>query len=63
MRFKDLNKTDIKHLHEQLSAATLANFKIVAASQKETRDKPDFEQCNEPCYDCKRIAIKLGLPV
>jgi hypothetical protein len=61
--FKSLTKKEMKHLREQLDRPTLANFKIVAAKQKETRDAPDFHQCNEPCYECKNIARKLGLPV
>lgn len=61
--FKSLTKKEMKHLREQMDRPTLSAFKEMAAKQKETRDAPDFKQCNEPCYECKNIARKLGLPV
>jgi hypothetical protein len=63
MKFKDLNKKEMRHLRAQLSSPTLRNFKIVAEYQKSLRDAPDFQQYNEPCYECKEIARKLGLPI
>jgi hypothetical protein len=56
--FKSLTKTDKKHLRE-MGCPTLTLFKITAAGQKEMRRTV---QC-EPCYQCKSIARKLGLPV
>ncbi len=61
--FKSLAKEEMAHLRQQLDRPTLTEFKRVAAAQKVMRDKPDFQQCNEPCYECKKIAHKLGLPV
>jgi hypothetical protein len=61
--FKSLTKKEMKHLKEQLDRPTLTNFKKVAAFQKSLREKPDFQQCDEPCYECKNIARKLGLPI
>lgn len=60
--FKSLTKKEMKHLRSQ-KITTLSAFKDVAAEQKAKRDAPDFHQCNEPCYECKNIARKLGLEV
>lgn len=39
---------------------TLRMFKCTAAEQKEWRDNPAH---SEPCWMCKDIARRLGLPV
>lgn len=62
--FKDLKKKEKAHLKE-IGCKTLADFKrnaelhvIMRAENKER----GFHNI-EPCYECKHIAIKLGLPV
>ena len=56
---KLLTLTEIKHLRETTDG-TLRGVKAVFKYQKELRDK---HLRNEPCWDCKMIAIKLNQPV
>lgn len=57
---KDLTKKEKKHLLEDAGCKTLEQFKRNADHQKKMREKtPGIE----PCWDCKFIAKKLGLPV
>lgn len=60
MYFKDLTKKEKKHLRER-DILTLREFKVVAAKQAESRKK--YPTHSEPCWDCRAIANKLGLPV
>ena len=57
MFFKDLSKKEKKHLREQ-GVRTLAEFKETAEKQRVLR-----KHGGEPCFECKNIARKLGLPV
>ena len=57
--FKDLTKKEKKHLKEDGNCVTLGEFKVLAAAQKEMRQK----MTSEPCHCCKAIARKLGLEV
>ena len=57
--FKSLTKTEKKHLLREMKCPTLKRFKYTAAAQAELRKR--FK--SEPCYECKYIARKLGLPV
>ena len=62
MYFKDLTKKEKAHLRKELDFFTLAHFKKVAAEQKKMRENSEFPHY-EPCYECKNIARKLGLPI
>jgi len=60
MFFKNLTKKEKKHLKIAGGITTLKEFKKTAEAQKEMREKhPSIE----PCFECKFIAKKLGLPV
>jgi len=59
MFFKDLSKKEKKHLKEVAGIHSFSQFKLTAELMKEDRKTSKFE----PCYECKAIAIKLGLPV
>lgn len=59
MFFKDLTKKEKKHLKGVGGVTTLRDFKNVAEYQKKWRQPGG----NEPCWECKFIAKKLGLPV
>ena len=52
---KPLTLTEIKHLRE-MTNGTLRSVKATFEFQKVNRDK---NPQNEPCWDCKMIAIKL----
>jgi len=56
--FKNLTKKENKHLKE-MGMTTLRQFKETAETQAAYR----AEGLSEPCYECKNIARKLGLPV
>ena len=56
---KPLTLTEIKHLRE-MTDGTLRSVKATFELQKANRDK---DPQNEPCWDCKMIAIKLNQPV
>jgi len=59
MYFKDLNKTEKKHLKSQ-EIYTLRDFRSLAETHIKMRlENPKIE----PCFECKNIARKLGLPV
>lgn len=64
MYFKDLSKKERKHLRE-MDCDSLRKFKQNAQGQKEMRDAPPPKGFTfyEPCWDCRAIAKKLGLPV
>ncbi len=53
-----LKKEDLKHL-KKFGMITFALIEKTVAVQKTHRAESEFE----PCYDCKSIARKLGLPV
>jgi hypothetical protein len=57
MYFKDLSKKEKKHLRET-GVRTLRQFKAVAVEQAKWRKENPLI---EPCWECKRIAQKLGL--
>lgn len=59
MYFKDLSKKEKKHLKEVAGCTTLEAFKRTAEAHVQMRK----EGYMEPCYDCKHIAHKLGLPI
>ena len=56
---KPLTLTEIKHLRE-MTDGTFRSAKAFFKYQKELRGK---YLRNEPCWDCKMIAIKLNQPV
>jgi hypothetical protein len=57
--FKSLSKTEMKHLRSQ-EMTTLKQFKATADAHVRMRaENPQIE----PCYECKNIARKLGVPV
>ena len=57
--FKSLSKTEMKHLRSQ-EMTTHQQFKATADAHVRMRaDNPQIE----PCYECKNIARKLGVPV
>ena len=60
MYFKDLTAKEKRHLKSQ-DIRTLKKFKEVAEHQAKTREY--FPKWSEPCWDCRAIAKKLGLPV
>ncbi len=62
MKWQDkLNKTELKHLRD-MGITTFTQAKRNAAHQAVERVKnPDT--MFEPCWDCKNINMKLGLPV
>ena len=57
--FSVLTKKEIKHLKVDASVTTLVQFKMTALAQAEMRKT----MVCEPCWECKFIAMKLGLPV
>jgi hypothetical protein len=59
MYFKDLTRAEKKHLEEFGGVRTLRAFRAMAEKQAEWRK----EGAPEPCWECRRIAAKLGLPV
>jgi len=64
MYFKDLTKKEKRHLRD-MGMATLREFKLAAAEQKRIRELPPPKgfKFYEPCWDCRFIAKKLGLPI
>ena len=66
MKFKELPQEDKDHLKEQ-GIRSMAHFVEVAKAQKNMREYvtsafPDHKP-SEPCWQCRSIAQKLGLPV
>jgi len=64
---KKLTKAEINHLRE-MGVVSLRKaretFEWQAAQRRENEKKhPDNHAVLEPCWDCKNIARKLGLPV
>ena len=59
---KPLNKTEIKHLRE-MGVTTLRQAKTNAGSQAKMREENKFAPMGEPCWECRRINQKLGLPI
>lgn len=60
MYFKDLTKKDKQHLRD-MGITTLHQMKRNAAKQAEYRKSGELG--SEPCWTCRAIAQKLGLPV
>lgn len=61
MKWQDkLTKQELAHLKEQ-GITTLAKVKEVGANQKRMRDKNTLG--SEPCWECRYINKKLGLPI
>lgn len=57
--FKDLTKTELKHLKSQ-DMHTLREFTATADAHVRMRlENPAIE----PCFECKNIARKLNIPV
>lgn len=54
-----LNKSDMKHLRS-MGMDTLSIIETTLAHQADSRR--DKHQHSEPCYSCRYIAVKLGLP-
>lgn len=50
-----LNETERQHIANDAGCKTLAQFKDVRAAQKRLDPKKEI------CFDCRHIAIKLGL--
>lgn len=64
MRWQDkLNKANLAHLRDVAGNTTLAQIKRTCATQAEIRLESDNDPILEPCWECKQIARKLGLPV
>jgi hypothetical protein len=65
MYFKDLTKSEKKHLKETAGVTTLSAFKVTARYMADRRKEyiAAGHTHMEPCYECKAIARKLGLPV
>ncbi len=61
---KKLTKVELQHVRDWCGG-TLKSFKRTRERQKRIRAKNDANGCPpgiaEPCWDCKRIAKKLGL--
>jgi hypothetical protein len=55
----DLDSHDVNHLLE-MHITTLDQFIQTAKDHAEWRKDPKH---SEPCWDCRHIAKKLGLPV
>jgi hypothetical protein len=64
-KFSELTKKEKKHLRITAGCRTLNQFKKTAEFQREQRLRQTFElkPLLEPCWECKFIAKKLGLPV
>lgn len=61
--FKNLSKKEKAHLKE-MGCNTFSAFKETAQYQAKLRREHTETSYNyEPCYDCKHIALKLGLEV
>ena len=64
---KKITMGELKHLRANMHSVTLRGFTEMAAKQKIIRDKgtaAGYPPCiAEPCWECKSIARKLGLPV
>lgn len=54
---KKLNKAELTHLRKDANVRTLAELKETRAGQKA------LDPAKEVCWDCRRIAIKLGIEV
>lgn len=54
-----LTKSELKHLRE-MGVTTLAGANRNAEHQANLRKNPDML---EPCFECRSINIKLGLPI
>jgi hypothetical protein len=52
---KKLNKTELHHVHNDAGCKTLDDFRQNRIGQKE------LDPTKEVCYQCRHIAIKLGL--
>jgi len=52
-----LTKKELKHLGQEALSHTLADFRKVRAAQTNLRGKDG----REPCFECRHIALKLGL--
>lgn len=61
MYWKDLSKKEKKHLRD-FDITTLRDFKEMAINQAKDRERAK-PALMEPCWDCRAIAKKLGLPV
>lgn len=55
-----LTKEEMSHLRKVVGVRTLAGVKRNTIGQNHMRHKSP-EPINEPCWDCKNIARKLGL--
>lgn len=60
--FKDLTKKEHQHLRE-MGITTLKQFKANAAKQARLRKDFPRPAYSEPCWDCRGVAEKLGLPI
>ena len=54
---KPLKKSEIDHIKETTDSGTLRQFKANRKFHLERKTKDD----NDPCLECRSIAIKLGL--
>ena len=54
---KNLTAKEIRHINETTNGGTLKSFKQNVAIQEKWRKEGE----SEPCFECKHIAIKLGL--
>ncbi len=62
MKWQDkLSKSEMKHLKSWVGT-TLTAVKTQSATHAKSRREPEWSGV-EPCYICKSIARKLGLPV
>lgn len=59
---KKLTKKELKHLRE-MGITTLGQARKNAEHQKQMRDDPQRRGLSDPCWECRTINTKLGLPI
>ena len=60
MKWQDkLTKKELKHMKDIAGCHSLKTFKENRKGQIQMRESGKFDR--EPCFDCRSIALKLGL--
>ena len=56
-----LNKTELKHFREIAGCRTLQQFQRTLNQHEKWRAADNHNPVLEPCWDCRKIAAKLGM--
>jgi hypothetical protein len=60
---KKLAVEDILHLKNWAGITSKESAEKTFAAQKKMREKNNYNPILEPCWECRKIAEKLGYPV